>query len=236
MTSLQGDTSIEYYWGKGNALTLALFYKNIAHQIATTAYVSQLTDHGVTLPFNFIENINSNKHAIIKGFEIGYTQFFSSLPGALSGIGVQANYTYVHATGGLNSAYSAHLTNAVAVSTSNLPYEQLSKHTYNVAAIYSKYGVDARLAYNWRSHYLLTTISAGNFAPTWMENYGQLDGSIFFNITGKVKIGVQATNILGTKTYLSGSVLNNGNVLPFRAPVQVTDKDRVLDLALRVRF
>jgi TonB-dependent receptor len=29
MTSLQADTSIEYYWGKGNALTLALFYKNI---------------------------------------------------------------------------------------------------------------------------------------------------------------------------------------------------------------
>ena len=163
MTSWQGDTSIEYYWGRGNALTLALFYKDIANQITTTTYITEYTNNGVTLPFNVVQNINSNKHAKIKGFEFGYTQFLDFLSGPLAGFGVQANLTYVDATGGLNSAYSALLAMRTAVSTSNLPYEQLSKYSYNVAALYSKDGIDARLAYNWRSHYLLTTISASNF-------------------------------------------------------------------------
>ena len=236
MTSWQGDTSIEYYWGKSNALTLALFYKDIANQIITTAYISNLTNNGVTLPFQVVENVNSNKHAKIKGFEVGYTQFFDFLPGPLGGLGVQANYTYVDATGGLNSAYSASLTNAVAVSTSNLPYEQLSKYQYNVALLYTKYGIDLRLAYNWRSHYLLTTISAGNFSPTWMESYGQADGSIFYSINKNIKIGLQATNLFNAKTYLDTSALNNGNVQPFQPRTQITDKDRVVDFAVRVRF
>ena len=60
-----------------------------------------------------------------------------------------------------------------------------------------------------------------------MEDYGQLDGSIFYNINKNIKIGIQATNILGTKTYLSGSVLDNGNVLPFRAAADHRQGSRV---------
>lgn len=236
LTSWQQDISVEYYWARSNSLTLALFHKDIADQIVTTAYTSSLTHNGVTLPFSVVENVNSSKHAIINGFELGYTQFYDFLPGALSGLGLQANYTYIDATGGLNSAYTTFIPNATAVTKANLPYEQLSKNAYNIAVMYAKYGIDARLAYNWREHYLLTTVSASNFSPTWMESYGQLDGSIFYDINTKVKVGVQVTNILGTKTYLDASVLENGNVLPVRPRNQITDKDRVIDLAVRARF
>ena len=91
-----------------------------------------------------------------------------------------------------------------------LPLEGLSKYSYNVAVIYEKYGVSARLAYNWRSEYLLTTSAANLNAPVWSEDYGQLDGSIMVNITRNVKIGVQGTNLLNTRTFLDvgGSVLH----------------------------
>jgi len=236
MTSWQGDTSLEYYWGKGNALTLALFYKDIANQIATVGYTQNFTNNGVTLPFAVIQNINTTKHATIKGFEVGYTQFFDFLNGPFGGLGVQANYTFVDAKGAVNSAYSSFPSSAAAVSSSTLPYEQLSKHQFNVTALYSKYGLDARVAYNWRSRYLLTTISAGNFAPTFMEDYGQMDGSIFYNVTKNIKIGVQVSNILGTRTNLDTSALNNGAILPFEPRTQITDKDRVFDIGLRARF
>ena len=41
-----------------------------------------------------------------------------------------------------------------------LPLEGLSRNSFNLAGIYEKYGVSARVAYNWRSDWLVTT--AGN--------------------------------------------------------------------------
>ncbi|MEN2791695.1 TonB-dependent receptor [Sphingomonas oligophenolica] len=237
MTAWQGDTSIEYYWGHGNSVTLALFYKDIANQIETKAYDINLTANGVTLPFHAFTNDNSSKHAKIKGLEVGFTQFLDFLHGPLAGFGAQGNFTYLDATGGINSAYSATAGGAAGVSSANLPYEQLSKYAFNAALIYSKYGVDARVAYNWRSKYLMTIISANNFAPTWAEDFGQLDGSIFVDITKNIKIGIQGTNILGTRTYLDRSLLTaTGGVVPLQSRYQVTDKDRVIDAAIRVRF
>jgi TonB-dependent receptor len=235
-TSWQGDASLEYYWGQNNALSLALFYKDIADQIVGKSLTIDLTNNGVTLPFQAFTLINSNKHAKIKGLELDYTQFLDFLSGPISGLGFQGNFTLVDATGCLNSPYSATAGGAQSVSSSNLPCEQLSKYAFNATLLYSKYGVDARLAYNWRSKYLMTIISANNFAPTWAEAYGQLDGSVFVNINKNMKIGAQVTNILGTKTYLQRSLLAGTTVISKEVRYQVTDKDRVFDVALRVRF
>ena len=81
-----------------------------------------------------------------------------------------------------------------------LPLEGMSKWAYNLVLMYSKYGVDARLAYNWRSEYLLTTSAANINRPVWSRYYGQLDGSIFYDVTKNFKLGVQGTNLLETKT------------------------------------
>jgi TonB-dependent receptor len=240
MTSWQGDASLEYYWGQGNALTFAAFYKDISNQIIGTGLAVDITNNGVTLPFSAFTFDNAKKHAKIKGIEVTYTQFLDFLNGPISGLGFQGNVTLLHATGGLNSPYSATAGGANLVSNSGLPYEQLSKYAYNATLLYAKYGVDARLAYNWRSKYLMTTISANNFAPTWAEGFGQLDGSVFVNINEHVKIGVQGTNLLGTKTYLQRSLLAGPDnalvVLPKEVRYQTTDKDTVYDVALRVKF
>ena len=238
--SWQGDTSVEYYWGRSNTLALDLFYKDIANQIETKSEAVNLTANGVTLPFIALTFDNAKKHAKIYGLEADYTQFFDFLNGPLSGLGFQGNFTYIHATGGINSAYAATAGGAKGVSSAPLPYEQLSKYAYNLALIYSRSGIDARLAYNWRSKYLLTIISANNFSPTWAEDYGQLDGSVFVNLTKNIKVGVQGTNILGAKTYLDHSLLMSGGqqvVVPLKeVRSQVTDKDRVIDVALRVKI
>src|SRR5690348_18490966 len=123
------------------------------------------------------------------------------LPGGLSGLGLQANYTYVDSSGGKNTAVNvlepAQVTGAQDPS---LPLEGLSRNSYNVALMYEKYDISARLAYNWRERYLLTTSAANIQRPVWSENYGQLDGSVFYSVTTNVKVGVQATNVLNTRT------------------------------------
>lgn len=56
-----------------------------------------------------------------------------------------------------------------------LPLEGISHWSYNSAVIYEGYGVSARLAWNWRGRYLLTTSAANLNQPVWSENYGQLE-------------------------------------------------------------
>ena len=85
---------------------------------------------------------------------------------------------------------------------SSLPLEGMSKWAYNLFLMYQKHGFDARLAYNWRSKYLLTTSAANINRPVWSEDYGQLDGSIFYDVTKNIKFGVQGTNLLNSKTFL----------------------------------
>ena len=77
----------------------------------------------------------------------------------------------------------------------------MTPKSYNIAALYEKYGISGRLAYTWRSDYLLTTSSVSG-QPVWSENYGQLDGSILYTFMDHYKIGFQATNLLGAKTLL----------------------------------
>lgn len=206
----QFDFSAEYYFGKSNSITFAAFYKDIRDYIISGNVNETYVSNGQSLTFNVTRAVNGEKGKI-KGFEFAYTQFFDMLPGVLGGLGFSGNLTYVDSTGGANQPVNTldpnQITNA---NDTTLPLEGLSKWSYNLAAIYEKYGVSARVAYNWRSEYLLTTSAANLNAPVWSEDYGQLDASLLVNITDNIKIGVQGTNLLNTRTFLDvgGAVLH----------------------------
>jgi TonB-dependent receptor len=228
--STQFDFSAEYYFGRSNSLTFAAFYKDIRDYIITGNSDESFTSNGQTLTFNVARAVNGERGKI-KGFELAYTQFFDMLPGALGGLGFQGNLTFVDSTGGANQPVNTLDPNQTGnADDTTLPLEGMSKWSYNLAAIYEKYGVSARLAYNWRSEYLLTTSAANLNAPVWSEDYGQLDGSILVNITKNVKIGVQGTNLLNTRTFLDvgGSALH--------PRYSWTDTDRRIAGILRASF
>jgi TonB-dependent receptor len=208
--STQFDFSAEYYFGRSNSLTLAAFYKDVKDYIISGNSNETFINNGQTMTFNVTRAVNGD-HGKIKGVELAYTQFFDMLPGALGGLGFQGNITYVDSTGGANQPVNTLDPNQINnANDTTLPLEGLSKWSYNLAAIYEKYGVSARLAYNWRSEYLLTTSAANLNAPVWSEDYGQLDASILVSITDNIKIGVQGTNLLNTRTFLDvgGAVLH----------------------------
>ena len=106
----------------------------------------------------------------------------------------------------------------------------MSKHAFNLAAMYEKHGVSARLAYNWRSEYLLTTSAANINAPVWFEDYGQLDASLIYSVTENIKVGVQGTNLLNSRTYLS---VGGAELHP---RYSWTDTDRRIAFLVRTRF
>ena len=70
----------------------------------------------------------------------------------------------------------------------------------NIVAMYDKNDWSLRLAYNWRSKYLLTTRDVISKYPLWNDDSGFLDGSAFYNVNENVTVGLQLTNIANTQT------------------------------------
>jgi len=198
--STQYDLSYEWYFNSTGSLTATMFYKDIYNFIANSPTNLSFTNNGVTRTVQVIQPYNAG-HGKVKGFEVAYQQYYDFLPGALRGFGVQANFTYIDSKGTRNGAVNPYdntqITNSAA---EDLPLEGMSKTSYNVAALYDLGKVSARLAYNWRERYLLTTTAANINIPAWYDDYGQLDGSVFYTVNDALKIGFQAANLANAKT------------------------------------
>ena len=120
-----------------------------------------------------------------------------------SGFGLAANYTYVEP-----STFPNAVTEPRYVGL-ELPLQQLSKHTYNFSVFYERDRLSARLAYNWRSEYLLSigpngyngtnnNLDGESIAwklPVYSDSFGQLDGSIFYRFSDNVQIGLEMNNL-----------------------------------------
>ena len=196
MRANQFDTALEWYFGPANSAYITLFTKDVKDYFATSLG-TEIID-GRVYQMNRTRNLDEGK---IKGFELGYSQFFDFLPG----LGVQANYTFVDSSGGSNVDISppdgAPVVPEVAV---ELPLEGLSRRSYNLIGIYEHGPVSFRLAYNWRSRYLLTSsdVMPAMRQPVWNDDYGQLDGSFFYNLTPNIQLGLQVNNITNSTTKL----------------------------------
>jgi TonB-dependent receptor len=202
MEANQYDIAFEWYFADAGSFYTTLFYKDVSNYFVNIATTETITNNGVTYPVTFTRPRNGEE-GTIQGFEIGYQQFYDFLPGLLSGLGIQANFTYVDSEGGANVASSpldsTQVTNAVIP---DLPLEGLSRTSYNIAALYERGPVSARLAYNWRERYLLTTSQANDNNAAWFTDYGQLDGSLFYSLTDHLKIGLEAANLTHDTVYI----------------------------------
>lgn len=210
------DLSAEYYFGRGGLgqLTLAVFSKRLKGVLTNGTERVPFTNNGGTFDAIVTTPVNSESTGKVHGFELAYQQTYDFLPGFLSGFGIQATYTYVKSSGVEQSTLSETDPDVAAgqianVDTSRLPLQGLSKHTVNFTPFYEKGPLSIRLAYNWRSKFLLTTRDViVPFAPILNEATGQLDGSIFYTINKQIRVGVQGVNLTNEITRTS-QVLNN---------------------------
>jgi TonB-dependent receptor len=208
------DASVEWYFAPVGSLTFATFWKELTDVATNTTARMPFTNNGATFDVLVTQPGNSDKKAHVKGFEVAYQQFYDFLPKPLDGFGINANYSYIDSKGVPQSTLSATDPDVAAgrvstVNTGLLPLQGLSKHNANFAAIYEKGAISARLAYNWRSDFLLTVRDViVPYAPIMNEATGQLDGSVFYTVNPKVKIGVQGVNLTNEVTKTT-QVLND---------------------------
>ncbi|SDC37233.1 TonB-dependent receptor [Massilia sp. PDC64] len=230
------DLTAEYYFGHGGQLTLALFNKRLSDIIIGKPSIVTLNDDtgqphdfAVTSPVNGATGRAS-------GAEIGYQQYFDKLPGWWSGLGVSANYTFIDSHQDLgkplaqvwctpqdtNAFIARDLsgcdTDGHLLNVGHVPITGLSRNAFNVALLYDKGPVSARMAYSWRSKYLQAINAYGTNGndgidanpaspkfgqpysvqyalPTWGGAYGQLDASLQYKFTDNLSLSVQATNL-----------------------------------------
>lgn len=211
MYSNQFDTSLEWYFGLGSMIYGTAFYKQVDgfyyYDTIAANYFDPNFDMplegsttGETRPCVSMECVRefqlqtraNGQDGKIKGFELGYRQFFTFLPGALDGLGFEANYTYVDSKAPAPDAASTD-----GIEISYLPLEGLSKKSYNVVLMYEKERVSFRAAYNWRDTWLVTTRppNAGH-VPQYHDATGQLDASLRINLNKIWSLTLDGTNLL----------------------------------------
>ncbi len=67
----------------------------------------------------------------------------------------------------------------------------------NITGIFEKYGLSARIAYNWRGRFLNALNVGGSFNPRYYEPYGTVDFSLGYEVTNRLALSFEGINLLG---------------------------------------
>ncbi len=188
------DGALEWYFERSGNVFITVFRKDLRDIIDTRSFLTtrDIANVGV-VQFNVSAVVNTPRGSV-QGFEIGGQKFFNFLPGALSGFGVQANYTFADSDAGTVASGSIGSQTQFAV-----PLINLSRNSYNLIALYDKYGINARVAYNWRDKYLDSISEVGaESLPIYFKSYGTLDASISYDITKQFSVTLDGQNLLDT--------------------------------------
>lgn len=193
----QFDATFEWYFARVGSLTVDAFYKDVTNFFYQNVFTRTLTSNGITLGTQVRGPDNYHGHGKIKGVEVAYQQTFDFLPSLLSGLGTQLSYTYLQSKGLPNSFLNGgSAANNSPIKPGNLPLEQLSKHNVNAEVFYEKGPVSLRVAYTWRSKFLLTATDViFPYYPIYNAAEGHLDASAFLTVAKGLRVGVQAVNL-----------------------------------------
>lgn len=234
MESNNFDLSWEWYYSHSGQLSMGVFHKDIKHFFATANTPTVIPGEGISPVVNVNGPVNQGSGRL-KGFELAYHQFFDRLPWHFDGLGVQFTYSNLDEDSIPNQntrPVQVDIDGRTTPPFENLPLQGLSKRTINVIGLYEKGPVSARLAYNYRSEYLLTLSQANLKVPMHSDEIGQLDASFFYRFTDNLEAGIQAANLLND--VVSNDVQVNAEGL--RLPRSSFVTDRRFSFVLKANF
>ena len=210
--SLNFDLTAEWYFAKAGFVTVGLFHKKLDNIIRNRPFKLDIAFGGEEYDVIAYGPDNTGS-GTLRGVELAYSQFYDMLPGAWAGLGLQVNYTYIDQSG-LEDP------NEIAAGTlgfkengerindnrntfrvfSGLPLQGYSDQNFNIVGMYELNDISFRLAYTWRSDYLLTLRESEEYVPAYAKASGMLDASFYYTINENWKIGIEGSNLLNTET------------------------------------
>ncbi len=182
----QGDLSLEWYFDEGAAASIGLFVKDIDSFVTQVQSSEVIPAQDPVRVFTVNRPVNGGGGKIT-GLEMTYQQNFTFLPAPFDGLGVATNLTMVESSTDLEDQNG-----------NELPLPGMSETAYNVVGFWENDTVSARLAYTYRDEFVVFPASLGGQA-VWRKDYGQLDASVSYNITDKISLRLEGTNLTEEK-------------------------------------
>jgi TonB-dependent receptor len=184
LKALNFDASLEYYLPSHGLLSAAVFHKKIDHPIYDRSQtLTNVTYAGVFLPLALVTQPFNADDASVTGVEFNAQVEFGFLPSPLDGFGINTNLTVISSE-----------VSGVPGHPDDTPLFGQSKRVASAQLFYEKYGFAARLAYSFRSQYLLL---AGTDPTTdsYVADHGQLDARVAYDFNKTASVFVEGTNL-----------------------------------------
>ena len=199
--AFQADIGVEWYFSDDGMMSIAYFMKDVSSFITTRDANNQQI--GLEIPLYqtspelspcgdgeadcwAVSQSANVSGGSIEGVELQIQDAFDN------GFGYSVNYTYADATSPGDNYPDG-----------NSVFSDSSEHTVNTVGFYEDDNFSARLAYNWRSEYIMRE------APGWYMNrlheaYGTLDFSTTWSATDYLDVTFEAANILEEDSLQTG--------------------------------
>ena len=224
--SHNSDLALEWYPTRSATAHLSLFHKSIDNWITYGSVVRPVpitysvpTAQTVIELAEVNEYFNSPAAATVKGVELGGRMFFDRLPAPFDGLGLEANYTYIDS----KNPGDRYL-DIDGIAHHDAPVQGLSKNNFNITGMYEKGPFSVRLAYSWRSEYLMSTNANGTSGdytyysapgsgqfidislPIYSDDYGTLDFGTTWRPTSHLSLSFEMNNLTNeiAKTLMGG--------------------------------
>ena len=215
VTSDNLDVALEWYFAQAGSVTATAFGRKFDGYLQPS-FINQ-TYGGNDYRINRPGNTGSGR---LTGLEVAYQQFYDGLPAILSGLGLQANVTYMDGkTEDVETGRDKTITG-------------VSDWSYNLVGLYERNSWSGRLAYNWRSKFVDAYAFAANASGVYdiiVAPTAQMDGSISFEVNDNFTVTFEGVNLLDTKfkDYFNDSYLY---------PRDTRRYDRTYELGFRASF
>ncbi len=192
------EASLELYTGRSSLLSFGAYHISVASFIAnSTVNRTDIPDNdGVIRRVVPVNTVVQGEGGSLKGIEVSARQAIRDygVTGILGGFGLDANYTLSDGDAGL-----------VDLAGNNQPFQDNSRNQVNAAVWYEQYGVQLRVAYNYRSKRLVSSNYGGvtqrqpdgstRGIAVYQKPTNYLDASISYDILPNITIYGQASNL-----------------------------------------
>jgi TonB-dependent receptor len=171
------DLMAEHYFSSVGIVSAGVFHKLITDFITPTVHHETITgtDYTVTQP-------GQGDNAHLTGVELAWQQRLTMLPGALSGLGFYANWTWSTST----ATYP--LQDRSAILPGQMP------NVGNFSIFYERYGINARLAANYSDRFV-SEVGEDASADVYYDRHLQYDASASVQLLPGVRVFAEAINL-----------------------------------------
>ncbi len=175
-TAWNFDLMWEKYLQPVGIISAGVFYKDLTDYI----YIYQVDEIYDGQEVEVLQPRNGDK-GTLAGVELAFQNQFTNWPGFWGGFGLYANYTYVDSEANYPDREST-----------SLPGQ--SENVGNLAVVYEKYGVTARLAYNYNGKKLVE-VGGDLDEDIWVDDHAQLDFMFQIQATKKFSFIFEVINL-----------------------------------------